>query len=133
LKVKIFKIRNEISAKTRRSGKAFAVVSEEAARELSKSTHFSAAPMKMELGHLVYAGTLDKIAIYVSPYARTKVLVGAKGSSDADAGLIYAPYVPLMTSGMVVDPNTFEPHVSMMTRYGMLEADGNFYGVIDLS
>jgi hypothetical protein len=51
----------------------------------------------------------------------TPVLVGYKGSSEADAPAFYCPYIPLMSSGVVLDPSTFEPVVSFMTRYGYIE------------
>ena len=48
-----------------------------------------------------------------------KAIVGYKGGSgETDTGYIYAPYLPLMTGGVVVDPNTFQPLVKFMTRYG---------------
>ena len=61
--------------------------------------------------------------IYVDTYAgdSTAVLVGYKGSSEADAAAFYCPYIPLMSSGVVLDPSTFEPVVSFMTRYGYVE------------
>ena len=49
------------------------------------------------------------------------VLVGYKGSSEADAAAFYCPYIPLMSSGVVLNPNTFEPVVGFMTRYGYVE------------
>ena len=61
--------------------------------------------------------------VYVDTYAAddTAVLVGYKGSSEADAAAFYCPYIPLMSSGVVLDPSTFEPVVSFMTRYGYVE------------
>ena len=61
--------------------------------------------------------------IYVDGYANDNqaVLVGYKGSSEADAAAFYCPYIPLMSSGVVLDPSTFEPVVSFMTRYGYVE------------
>jgi hypothetical protein len=61
--------------------------------------------------------------IYVNAYANdsTSVLVGYKGTSEADAAAFYCPYIPLMSSGVVLDPNTFEPVVGFMTRYGYVE------------
>jgi hypothetical protein len=61
--------------------------------------------------------------VYVDSYAAdsTAVLVGYKGSSETDAAAFYCPYVPLMSSGTVLDPDTFEPVVSFMTRYGYVE------------
>ena len=38
-----------------------------------------------------------------------------------DAAAYYCPYIPLMSSGVVLDPGTFEPVVSFMTRYGYVE------------
>ena len=47
------------------------------------------------------------------------ILIGFKGgASELDSGYFYCPYVPLMSSGVVVDANTFMPAVSLMTRYG---------------
>ena len=48
------------------------------------------------------------------------ILIGYKGASNgnADTGFFYAPYVPLMSSGVVMNPVTMQPVVSMMTRYG---------------
>ena len=61
--------------------------------------------------------------IYVDGYAQDSqnVLVGYKGSSEADAAAFYCPYIPLMSSGVVLDPNTFEPVVGFLTRYGYVE------------
>ena len=71
-----------------------------------------------------FVGTLNgAMRIYVDSYANdsTPVLVGYKGSSEADAAAFYCPYIPLMSSGVVLDPNTFEPVVGFMTRYGYVE------------
>jgi hypothetical protein len=48
-------------------------------------------------------------------------LIGYKGANEMDAPAFYCPYIPLMSSGVVLDPNTFEPTVSFMTRYGYVE------------
>ena len=47
------------------------------------------------------------------------ILVGYKGGNgETDSGYFYCPYIPLMSSGVVVNPVTFQPVVSLMTRYG---------------
>lgn len=47
------------------------------------------------------------------------ILLGYKGgTSELDAGYFYCPYVPLMSTGIVMDANTFMPAVSLSTRYG---------------
>ncbi len=56
-----------------------------------------------------------------SPAGDAKVLVGYKGGNgETDAGYFYTPYIPLMSSGVIHDPVTFEPRVSLMTRYGKM-------------
>jgi hypothetical protein len=47
------------------------------------------------------------------------ILIGYKGgASELDSGYFYCPYIPLMSTGVVMDANTFMPAVSLMTRYG---------------
>jgi hypothetical protein len=43
---------------------------------------------------------------------------GSWRPNEVDTGYIYAPYVGLMTDGVVVDPKTFQPVVPFMTSYG---------------
>jgi hypothetical protein len=61
--------------------------------------------------------------VYVDQYAADNeaVLLGYKGDTETDAAAYYCPYIPLMSTGPVMDPDTFEPVVSFMTRYGYLE------------
>ena len=71
-----------------------------------------------------FVGTLNgAMRVFVNSYAQdtASVLVGYKGTSEADAPAFYCPYIPLMSSGVVLDPSTFEPVVSFMTRYGFVE------------
>jgi hypothetical protein len=60
--------------------------------------------------------------VYCDQYAgdATPVLVGYKGN-ETDAAAFYCPYVPLTSTGVMIDPNTTEPVVSFMTRYGYKE------------
>jgi hypothetical protein len=71
-----------------------------------------------------FVGTLNNtVRVFVDQYASdaTPVLVGYKGEGEIDAAAFYCPYIPLMSSGTVLDPATFEPTVSFMTRYGYVE------------
>ena len=71
-----------------------------------------------------FVGTLNNaMRVYVDTYAadNAMALVGYKGNSESDAPAFYCPYIPLMSSGVVMDPSTFEPVVSFMTRYGYVE------------
>ena len=128
LAIEINRAANRIASRTRRGAGNYIVVSPEALTILqSASTSTFArttegsfeAPTNTKL-----AGTLNgTIKVFVDAYAPdgTKVLVGYKGSTETDAPAFYCPYVPLMSTGPVMDPNTFEPVVSFMTRYGYIE------------
>ena len=119
---------NKIAQRTRRGAGNFAVVSPFALTVLQSATTSAfarttegafEAPTNTKM-----VGTLNNaMRIYVDTYAAddTDVLVGYKGSSESDAAAFYCPYIPLMSSGVVLDPSTFEPVVSFMTRYGYVE------------
>jgi len=128
LAVLINRAANLIAQRTRRGAGNWAVVSPEALTVLQSAT--TSAFARSTEGtfeaptNTKFVGTLNSaMKIYVNSYAGTgtAVLVGYKGSSEADAAAFYCPYVPLMSSGVVLDPNTFEPVVGFMTRYGYAE------------
>jgi len=128
LAVMINRVANKIAQRTRRGAGNYAVVSPYALTVLQSATTSAfarttegtfEAPTNTKM-----VGTLNNaMKIYVNTYASdtTDVLVGYKGSSESDAPAFYAPYIPLMSSGVVLDPSTFEPVVSFMTRYGYVE------------
>jgi hypothetical protein len=71
-----------------------------------------------------FIGTLNgTMRVYVDTYAgdNVDVLVGYKGASEQDAAAFYCPYIPLMSSGSVMDPGTGEMVTTFLTRYGYLE------------
>ncbi len=128
LAVLINRSANLIAQRTRRGAGNWAVVSPAALTVLQSAT--TSAFARTTEGtfeaptNTKFVGTLNgAMRIYVDSYASdsTAVLVGYKGSSEADAAAFYCPYVPLMSSGVVLDPATFEPVVGFMTRYGYVE------------
>jgi hypothetical protein len=128
LAVLINRAANLIAQRTRRGAGNWAVVSPAALTVLQSAT--TSAFARTTEGtfeaptNTKFVGTLNgAMRIYVDSYASdsTAVLVGYKGSSEADAAAFYCPYIPLMSSGVVLDPTTFEPVVGFMTRYGYVE------------
>ena len=128
LAVMINRVANKIAQRTRRGAGNWTVVSPHALTVLQSATTSAfarttegtfEAPTNQKM-----VGTLNgSMKVYADTYAAdgTAVLVGYKGSSEADAAAFYCPYIPLMSSGVVLDPATFEPVVSFMTRYGYVE------------
>jgi hypothetical protein len=119
---------NLVAARTRRGAANWAVVSPTGLTILQSATTSSfarttegtfEAPTNTKL-----AGVLNNtMKVYVDQYAadNEKVLIGYKGTTETDAAAFFCPYIPLMSTGPVIDPFTFEPVVSFMTRYGYLE------------
>ena len=127
LAVLINKNANTIAARTRRGAGNWAVVSPTVLTVLQSATT-SAFARSTEGAfeaptNTKFVGTLNgTMRIYVNQYAADDdVLVGYKGATETDAAAFYCPYIPLMSSGTVLDPQTFEPVVSFMTRYGYVE------------
>ena len=128
LAVMINRVANKIAQRTRRGAGNWTVVSPHALTVLQSATTSAfarttegtfEAPTNQKM-----VGTLNgSMKVYADTYAAdgTAVLVGYKGSSEADAAAFYCPYIPLMSSGVVLDPATFDPVVSFMTRYGYVE------------
>ena len=128
LAILINRVANKIASRTRRGAGNWAVVSPEALTILQSAT--TSAFARTTEGtfeaptNTKFVGTLNgAMRIYVDSYAAddTAVLVGYKGSTETDAAAFYCPYVPLMSSGVILDPATFEPVVGFMTRYGYVE------------
>jgi hypothetical protein len=128
LAVLINRVANQIASRTRRGAGNYAVVSPTALTILQSAT--TSAFARSTEGtfeaptNTKFVGTLNgAMRVYVDAYATdgTDVLVGYKGASEADAPAFYCPYIPLMSSGVVLDPSTFEPVVGFLTRYGYVE------------
>ena len=128
LAVLINRVANLIAQRTRRGAGNWAVVSPASLTVLQSAT--TSAFARTTEGtfeaptNTKFVGTLNgAMRVFVDSYASDSVpvLVGYKGSSEADAAAFYCPYIPLMSSGVVLDPTTFEPVVSFMTRYGYIE------------
>jgi len=122
---------NLVAARTRRGAANWAVVSPTVLTVLQSAT--TSAFARTTEGtyeaptNVKFVGTLNgTMRIYVDTYytdteVGADILLGYKGSTETDAAAFYCPYVPLMSSGVVMDPGTFEPVVSFMTRYGYKE------------
>ena len=127
LAVQINRAANLIAQRTRRGAGNWAVVSPTKLTLLQSAT--TSAFARTTEGtfeaptNTKFVGTLNSaMKVYVNTYAENdNVLVGYKGGSESDAAAFYCPYIPLMSSGVVLDPATFEPVVSFMTRYGYVE------------
>ena len=73
----------------------------------------------------------NRYQVYKNPYMTSnEVLLGFKGSNFLESGAVYAPYVPLIMTPLVYDPQNFTPRRGVMTRYAKKLVRPEFYGKI---
>lgn len=128
-------VANEIGRKTRRGVGNFIVVSPMIVSVLQSASKAVFAPAIEGSfkgpNNTMLVGTLNgtiKVYSYLwnqaqpgssAPNGTDKILVGYKGGNgETDAGYFYTPYVPVMSSGVITNPVTFQPVMSLLTRYG---------------
>jgi len=117
---------NEIARNTRRGAGNWIVVSPTVLSLLQvsndkKSYEQNETEQFGLFGELMEVGTLNKTMKVFSALhlPEDEVIVGYKGGTgETDSGYTYCPYIPVMTSGVVVDPKTFQPKIGLMTRAG---------------
>ena len=132
---KMQKVSNKIHQLTMRGGANFAVVSPTVATIIETIPGFMAATDgdKMEFaGGVTKVGSFqNRYTIYKNPYMTENVmLMGFRGSNFLETGAVYAPYIPLIMTPLVYDPNNFTPRRGVMTRYAKKIVRPEFFGKI---
>ena len=136
----IIDVANEIHRLTLRGSANFIVVSPDVATVLEASVLYRPAytldgegqvSQPMSLGAEKIGTLSNRFTVYKDPYfPRNKVLVGYKGGSYLETGYVYAPYVPLIVTPTIFQPDDFTPRKGVMTRYGKKMVRSDFYGTV---
>ena len=140
LGIKLQKVSNTIHQRTLRGGANFMVVSPTVATILESIPGF-AADTDGDVTKASYAFGVQKIGalnsrykVYKNPYmTENTILMGFRGNQFLESGAVYAPYVPLIMTPLVYDPNTFTPRKGIMTRYAKKMVRPEFYGKVFVS
>ena len=140
LGTKIQKLSNIIHQKTLRGGANFLVCSPQVATILESIPGFAAnsdgdaAKMNYAFG-VQKAGTMNaRYNVYKNPYmSENTILLGYRGNQFLEAGAVFAPYIPLIMTPLVYDPETFTPRKGLLTRYAKKVVRPEFYGKIYIS
>jgi hypothetical protein len=132
---KMQKVSNKIHQLTMRGGANFAVVSPTVATILETIPGFATGTDgdKMEFaGGVTKIGSFqNRFTIYKNPYMKENlVLMGFRGNNFLETGAVYAPYIPLIMTPLVYDPNNFTPRRGVMTRYAKKVVRPEFFGKI---
>ena len=140
LGTKIQKLSNIIHQKTLRGGANFLVCSPSVGTILESIPGF-AADTDGDAAKATYAFGVQKVGslngrykVYKNPYMKSNVmLLGFRGSQFLETGAVFAPYIPLIMTPLVYDPNTFTPRKGLLTRYAKKMVRPEFYGTIDIA
>lgn len=137
---KTLEVANIIHRTTLRGPANWLVTSADIASKYEQLNDFRGSDALAEDGidiGITNAGTIQsKLKLYKDPlFPNCKVLMGYKGGNVMDTGYIYGPYIPLLSTPTVMDPNSFTPNKGIMTRYGkkLVEDGGLYYGTITVS
>ena len=138
LGTKIQKVSNKIHQKTLRGGANFMVCSPSVATILESIPGYAAATNgdqdQFAMGVQKVGALNNRFQVYKNPYmTENTILMGYRGTQFLEAGAVYAPYVPLMMTPLVYDPESFTPRKGLMTRYAKKMIRPEFYGKIFIS
>ena len=140
LGTKFQKVSNKIHQKTLRGGANFLVCSPSVATILESIPGF-ASSSDGDVTKASYAFGIQKagqmnsrFTVYKNPYMTENViLMGYRGAQFLETGAVFAPYVPLIMTPLVYDPNTFTPRKGLLTRYAKKMIRPEFFGRVFVS
>ena len=139
LGTKLQKVSNKIHQLTLRGGANFLVLSPTAATILESIPGFAAntdgdsAKMKYAFGVQKIGQLNSRYEVYKNPYMTENViLMGYRGSQFLETGATFSPYIPLIMTPLVYDPDTFTPRKGLLTRYAKKMLRPEYYGKIYL-
>ena len=135
LGTKLQKVSNKIHQLTLRGGANFLVTSPTVATILESIPGFAAdgdgEKMEFNFGIQKIGSLNSRYKVYKNPYMTENViLMGYKGAQFLECGAVFAPYVPLIMTPLLYDPNTFTPRKGLMTRYAKKMIRPDYYGKV---
>jgi hypothetical protein len=140
LGIKLQAVSNKIHQLTLRGGANFLVCSPTVATILESIPGFAADTdgaadtMKYAFGVQKIGALNSRYKVYKNPYmTENTILMGFRGNQFLECGAVYAPYVPLIMTPLIYDPNTFTPRKGIMTRYAKKMIRPEYYGKVYVS
>ena len=135
LGTKLQKVSNKIHQKTLRGGANFMVISPSVATVIESIPGFAsnadgdASKQKFAFGIQKMGQMNSRYDVYKNPYmTEGTILMGYRGNQFLETGAVFAPYIPLIMTPLVYDPDTFTPRKGLLTRYAKKMIRPEFYG-----
>jgi hypothetical protein len=140
LGTKLQKVSNQIHKKTLRGGANFMVISPDVATIIESIPGFAsnadgdASKNKFAFGIQKMGQMNSRYDVYKNPYMTSEViLMGYRGNQFLETGAVFSPYVPLIMTPLVYDPETFTPRKGLLTRYAKKMIRPEYYGRVFVS
>jgi hypothetical protein len=135
LGIKLNKVSNKIHQLTLRGGANFVVASPDVCTILESIPGFTVNAdkdaMQFAAGVTAVGSMSNRYTVYKNPYMTSnEILMGYRGNNFLETGAVYAPYVPLIMTPLVYDPQNFTPRRGVMTRYAKKMVRPEYYGKI---
>jgi len=135
LGIKLNKVSNKIHQLTLRGGANFVVASPDVCTILESIPGFvvnaDKDAMQFAAGVTAIGAMSNRYTVYKNPYMTSnEILMGYRGNNFLETGAVYAPYVPLIMTPLVYDPQNFTPRRGVMTRYAKKMVRPEYYGKI---
>jgi hypothetical protein len=135
LGIKLNKVSNKIHQLTLRGGANFVVASPDVCTILESipgfTTNAEKDAMRFAAGVTQVGSLSNRYTVYKNPYMTSnEILMGYRGNNFLETGAVYAPYVPLIMTPLVYDPQNFTPRRGVMTRYAKKLVRPEYYGKI---
>jgi len=140
LGTKVQKLSNKIHQLTMRGGANFMVFSPtigtimEAMPGFANNSGGDTEKMEYAFGAQKAGSFNGRFTCYKNPYMTENViLLGYRGKQFLETGAVFAPYIPLIMTPLVYDPNTFTPRKGLLTRYAKKMLRPEYYAKIYVS
>jgi len=138
LGTKLQKVSNKIHQLTLRGGANFVVCSPTIATIIESIPGYAADTdgdkAQFAMGVQKVGMLNSRWQVYKNPYmTENTILMGYRGAQFLETGAVYAPYVPLIMTPLVYDPENFTPRKGVMTRYAKKMIRKEFFGKIYVS
>lgn len=132
---KIQKVSNKIHQLTLRGGANFIVISPDVATIIESIPGYAADTdgnqQSFAMGVQKVGMLNSRFTVYKNPYLTENIaLVGFRGSNFLETGAVYSPYIPLIMTPLIYDPDNFTPRRGVMTRYAKKIVRPEFYAKI---
>lgn len=132
---KLQKLSNRIHQATVRGGANFMIVSPLVATILESIPGFAADTngdqSNFNFGVQKVGMLNNRFKVWKNPYMKENViLMGYKGSTYLENGAVFSPYIPMIMTPTIIDPDNFTPRKGVMTRYAKKTLRPEFYGKI---